>query len=238
MTIGLLGKKLGMTTIFKEDGRSVAVTVIQAGPCVVTQKKSLANDGYASVQLGFDDKPERVANKAERGHYSKSKTAPKRVLKEVRLDPTQVDQLELGQEINVGIFKPGLVVDVTGVTKGKGFQGVMKRHRMAGFPDSHGTHEFFRHGGSIGNRATPSKTFKNKGMPGHMGNDVTTIQNITVEGVDEGKNLLLLQGTVPGGANAYLYIREGIKVPASKRQVKLPTKATTEAEASQPQASA
>lgn len=224
MAIGLLGKKVGMTQIFKEDGMVVPVTCVQAGPCYVLQKKLPTKDGYSAIQLGFDERPERVINKPESAHFKKSKSTPKRLLKEIRLSPEDVEQFELGQSLTVDMFKPGVTVDVTGISKGKGFQGVMKRHGLKGFDASHGTHEFFRHGGAIGNRTTPGRTFKNKKMPGEMGNDVVTIQNLKVEDIDSKQNILMIRGAVPGGPNGYLFIKEGIKVSKEKREVKIPTK--------------
>ncbi|OGQ35235.1 MAG: 50S ribosomal protein L3 [Deltaproteobacteria bacterium RIFCSPHIGHO2_12_FULL_43_9] len=228
MAIGLLGKKVGMTQIFKEDGRVIPVTCVQAGPCYILQKKSPDKDGYSAVQLGFDERPERVINKAESGHFKKSKSTPKRLLQEIRLSPEEVGQLGIGESLTVEIFKPGVTVDVTGVSKGKGFQGVMKRHGLKGFDASHGTHEFFRHGGAIGNRTTPGRTFKNKKMPGAMGNDIITIQNLKIEDIDSKHNLIMILGAIPGGPNGYVYIKEGVKVPKGKREVVVPSKSKAE----------
>src|ERR1051326_1560438 len=168
MALGLIGKKLGMTQVFAKGGELVPVTVIQAGPCTVVQKRTVGRDGYSALQLGFDEAKAQRLTKAAREHRKKAGKMP-RVLREFR---DAGDALEVGAEIKIGdIFKEGDLVDVTGMSKGHGYQGVIKRHRFSGFPATHGTHEYFRHGGSIGNRTHPGRVFKNKRMAGHMGDD-------------------------------------------------------------------
>lgn len=207
----MLGKKKGMTQIFDEGGNVVPVTVVEMSPNVVLQKKTAATDGYWAIQLGFDDKRKQRINKAEAGHAAKAKAPVKRYLREVRLDEKSAANYEVGQELKVSLFQIGDRVDVQGTSIGKGYQGVMKRHGFAGFPASHGTHEFFRHGGSIGMRSVPGRVFKNKRMAGHMGNETVTTQNILVVGVDAENNYLLLRGSVPGAKNGYLYVKGAIK---------------------------
>ncbi len=207
MPLGLIGKKLGMTQAFAKGGELVPVTVILAGPCTVMQKRTLEADGYAAVQLGFGETKAQRLTKAGREHRKKaSKMAA--VLREFR----DGGDLELGAEVKVAdLFKEGDLVDVTGVSKGRGYQGVVKRHGFSGFPATHGTHEYFRHGGSIGNRTHPGRVFKNKRMAGHMGDERVTAQNLAVVAVRTEDNLLLVRGAVPGGKNGLLFIRPAVK---------------------------
>jgi len=201
----IIGKKLGMTRLFSEQGNIVAVTVIEAGPCPVIQKKTKEKDGYAALQVGFlPKKPTRV-NRPLMGHFKKGGGGAFYVLAELKVD--DVDPYEMGQKIAVDIFQPGDVVDVTGTSKGRGFSGVMKRHGFRGAPGSHGTHEYFRHGGSIGSAADPSRTFKGKKMPGHFGNRRVTVQNIEVIEVRPQQNLIFLKGAIPGWRNGIVIIR-------------------------------
>ena len=220
----IIGKKLGMTRLFSPEGNIVPVTVIEAGPCPIIQKKTKEKDGYNALQVGFlPKKPNRV-NKPITGHVKKSGRGTFYILKELRMD--EVDQYELGQEIAVDIFQPGDLVDVAGTSKGRGFSGVMKRHGFRGAPGSHGTHEYFRHGGSIGAAADPSRTFKGKKMPGHFGNRRVTVQNIEVAEVKPQQNLIFLKGAVPGWRNGIVTIRQAKKaatpprpdVPEEKRE--------------------
>lgn len=204
---GILGKKLGMTQVFREDGTVVPVTVIQAGPCVVMQKKTLENDGYEAIQLGFDDKKERRANRPEIGHAKKANTTPKRYIREIR--GVDLDQYEVGQEIKVDIFQSGEFVDVTGTTKGKGFQGAIKRHGFARGPMSHGS-KYHRGPGSLG-AIDPMRVFKGRPLPGRMGNERRTIQRLEVIKVDPEQNLILIKGSVPGAKNSYVTIRSSVK---------------------------
>ncbi len=211
----IIGKKLGMTRLFSPEGNIVPVTVIEAGPCPIIQKKTKEKDGYNALQVGFlPKKPNRV-NRPITGHVKKSGRGGFYILKELRVD--EVDQYELGQEIAVDIFQPGDLVDVAGTSKGKGFSGVMKRHGFRGAPASHGTHEHFRHGGSIGAAADPSRTFKGKKMPGHLGNRRVTVQNIEVAEVRPQESLIFLKGAVPGWRNGIVTIRQAKKAAIPPR---------------------
>lgn len=212
MGIGLIGKKLGMGQIFGENGNSIPVTVVQAGPCFVVQKKTVETDGYNAIQIGFEEikKASRV-NKPRTGHFKKAEVPPMARLKEFRMDSEEIAGLETGAEIAVGIFEPGDYVDVTGVSIGKGFAGVMKRHGFAGAPASHGTHEAFRHGGSIGQNTTPGRTLRGKKMPGHMGARKVTVQSLKVVEVRGDTNILMLNGAVPGPRNGYVILKRAVK---------------------------
>jgi large subunit ribosomal protein L3 len=198
----LLGKKLGMTQIFKEDGTVVSCTVIEAGPCLVTQKKTIETDGYAATQIAFGDvKPKRV-NKPLLGHLKKAGVGPKRHLVEVRGE----HELAVGDSVTVDVFSPGDQVKVTGVSKGKGFQGVIKRHGFAGGPGYHGAH-FHRAPGSIGSSADPSRVYPGSRLPGHMGNVRVTQIGLTVIATDPDKNLVLVKGAVPGSTGSLVVIK-------------------------------
>ncbi len=204
MARAILGKKLGMTQVWGDGDRLVPVTVIEAGPCFVSQLKTVKRDGYSAVQLAYGDiRPSKV-NRPMAGHFKKAKVDPKRFVAEVRLD--EGEQFKTGDEIKVDIFEPGGIVHVTGTSKGKGFQGVMKRHNYRGGPGGHGSH-FHRAPGSIGQCATPSRVFKGLGLPGHMGDETVTVRNLEVVRVDAEQNLLLLKGAVPGGTGSLLMIR-------------------------------
>lgn len=200
---GILAKKLGMTQVFTKDGRCIPVTVVQAGPCTVVQKKTTDTDGYNSVQLGFDETEFRKLDKALKGHFQKKELKPFAWLKEFRIN--NIDDYEVGQAVTVKRFKAGDSVSVTGVSKGKGFQGVIKRHHKAGGPKSHGS-TFHRSTGSIGQRTYPGKVFKNMKLPGHMGDKTVTTKNLEVIEIRAEENLLFISGTVPGGVNGYLVI--------------------------------
>lgn len=200
-----------MTQVFGADGSVVPVTVIQTGPCVVVQKREIERDGYKALQVGFGSKKGQRLNKPEQGHLVKAGKGAFQVLREFRLD--DVAQYELGQEIKVSdLFKVGDRVDVSGTSKGRGFAGVIKRWGFSGFPASHGTHEYFRHGGSIGNRSFPGRVFKGKRMAGHWGNERISVQNLEVIGVRAEENLLLVKGAVPGAKRGVLLIRRSVKV--------------------------
>lgn len=206
---GLIGKKIGMTQVFTADGSVVPVTVIQAGPCVVLQKKESARHGYCALQLGFGSKKNQRVSKPEQGHMAKAGKGAFQVLREFRLD--DVAPYEIGQEIKVSdVFKSGDRVDVAGTSKGRGFAGVIKRWGFGGFPASHGTHEYFRHGGSIGNRSFPGRVFKGKRMAGHWGNERVSVRNLEVVDVRAEGNLLLLKGSVPGPKRGVLLIRRAV----------------------------
>jgi large subunit ribosomal protein L3 len=207
MTKGILGKKVGMTQVFLENGELIPVTVVEVTPNVVLQKKTAETDGYNAIQLGFAEKPERLANKPEQGHVAKANTSPKRFISEIR--DVNTEEYELGQEVKVDIFEAGSIVDVTGISKGKGFAGAIKRHGQSRGPMSHGSH-YHRSPGSMGPVA-PNRVFKNKLLPGRMGGDQITIQNLEIVKVDTERNLLLVKGNVPGPKKSYLKIQSAIK---------------------------
>lgn len=207
---GLIGKKIGMTQVFGADGSVLPVTVIQTGPCVVVQKRETGRDGYNALQLGFGSRKSQRVNKPEQGHMVKAGKGAFQLLREFRSE--DVGQYEVGQEIKVAdLFKVGDRVDVSGTSKGRGFTGVIKRWGFAGFPGSHGTHEYFRHGGSIGNRSYPGRVFKGKKMAGQWGNERISVQNLEVIGVRAEDNLLLVKGAVPGARRGFVFIRRAIK---------------------------
>jgi large subunit ribosomal protein L3 len=214
---GVLGKKLGMTQVFTSTGDRAAVTAIQAGPCVVVEKKTPDKHGYAAVKLGFGEKPLRVAKKPEIGVFKKAGLAPQRYVREVRVEAADLDKYEVGQPVSLAtVFSPMSYIDVTGRSKGKGYQGVMKRHHMPGFKASHGTHEFFRHGGSIGCRLTPGRVHKGKRMSGHMGDVRRTVQNLILVEIDAEQNVLLVRGSVPGARNGFVEVRNAKKKAGMK----------------------
>ena len=211
MKIGLLGKKIGMTRIYDDKGKATPVTVIEAGGNTALQIKTEDCDGYSSVQVGFDtQKPQRVTQPLL-GHFKKASSEPKRFIREFRLP--EGTALEGAVDLNVSQFAVGDVVDVIGRSKGKGFQGVMKKHNMAGQPMSHG-HMMHRRNGAIGNRSTPGRIWKNMGMPGHMGDERITVQNLRVVQVRPEEGVILISGAVPGANGGYVVIRPAIKAPA------------------------
>jgi large subunit ribosomal protein L3 len=207
MTKGILGRKIGMTQVFAENGDLIPVTVVEAAPNVVLQKKTAETDGYESVQLGFDDKREKLSNKPEKGHVAKANTAPKRFVREFR--GVNLDELEVGQEVKVDIFAEGDVVDVTGISKGKGFQGSIKRHGQSRGPMAHGS-RYHRRPGSMGPVA-PNRVFKGKALPGRMGGEQVTVQNLEIVKVDVERNLLLIKGNVPGARKSLVKIKSAVK---------------------------
>jgi large subunit ribosomal protein L3 len=198
----IIGKKIGMTQVFDQNGQVVPVTVIQAGPCWVVQKKTQETDGYDAVQIGFDEVKEKRATKPRIGHFAKAGVKPQRVLREVRGE----SDLEVGAEFRADVFEPGATVHVTGTSKGKGFQGVVKRHGFSGGPATHGS-KTGRIPGSIGNSAYPGRVIKGKKLPGQMGNERVSVRNLTVMGVDAEQNLIWIKGAVPGGPGGYVFIR-------------------------------
>lgn len=206
MRKGILGKKIGMTQVFVGD-KAVPVTVIEAGPCVVMQKKDQESDGYEAVQLGYADKKENRTNKPEKGHAEKAGTTPKRYIREIR--GVNLDEYEVGQEVKADIFAEGELVDVTGTSKGKGFAGSIKRHNFSRGPMSHGSH-YHRGPGSLG-AVDPMRVFKGRKLPGRMGSDKVTIQKLEVVKVDPEKNLLLVKGSIPGAKNSYVTVKSTIK---------------------------
>ncbi len=226
MPKGLLGKKIGMTQVYDETGTAVPVTVIEAGPCVVLQLRSADRDGYSAVQLGFDDKPRRLASRAERGHVAsvgskrqksrqaagvelpaKAECEPKRFVRELRTDGEQVD-FQVGQQLTVKEFEGIAFVDVTGTTKGRGFAGAIKRHNFSGLCASHGVKKVHRSLGSTGQRQDPGRVFKGQKMPGHYGDERVTVRRLKVVRIDEASNMLLIRGAVPGHNGSYVMIRE------------------------------
>ena len=208
MKKAILATKVGMTQIFNEDGMLIPVTVLQAGPCVVTQVKTEENDGYTSVQVGFGEIREKLVNKPEKGHFDKAGVAYKKFVRELKLE--NAAEYALAQEIKADIFEAGDKIDATAISKGKGFQGAIKRHNQHRGPMAHGS-KFHRHQGSNGAASDPSKVFKGKKMPGHMGSKKITIQNLEVVRVDAENNLLLVKGSVPGPKKSLVTIREAVK---------------------------
>ncbi|MEK3733316.1 MULTISPECIES: 50S ribosomal protein L3 [Paenibacillus] len=204
---GILGRKLGMTQVFTPEGNVIPVTVIEAGPCVVLQKKDLENDGYEAIQVGFADKKEQRANKPEAGHAKKANTAPKRYVREIR--GVDLASVEVGQELKADVFSEGEFVDVTGISKGKGFQGVIKRWGQSRGPMSHGS-RYHRRPGSMGS-IQANRVPKGKRLPGHMGHETVTIQKLEVIKVDAERNVILVKGSVPGPKKGFVQIKETVK---------------------------
>ncbi|GCD11232.1 50S ribosomal protein L3 [Clostridium tagluense] len=208
MKKAIMGKKLGMTQIFDENRRVVPVTVVEAGPCVVIQKKTIENDGYNAIKVGFGDIREKLVNKPMQGQFAKAGTSLKRFVKEFRME--DISAYEVGQEFKADIFAAGDRIDVSGISKGKGFQGVIKRWNASRGPMSHGS-KFHRAVGSMGASSDPSKTFKNKHMPGHMGNVNTTVINLEIVKVMPEKNIILIKGGIPGPNKGTVVIRNAVK---------------------------
>lgn len=206
---GILGRKIGMTQVFTKSGKLIPVTVVEVEPNVVTQIKTMENDGYEAIQLGFDTKKEKNSTKANIGHAKKAETAPKRFYKEIR--GVNISDYTLGQELTVDLFTEGEVVDVTGTTKGKGFQGVIKRHNQHRGPMGHGSH-YHRGPGSMGTMR-PMRVFKGKKLPGHMGGLTVTIQNLEIVSVDKENNVLLVKGNIPGANKSLVVIKTAVKNP-------------------------
>lgn len=216
--VGLIGKKLGNTQVFNADGSVARVTAIQVGPCRVLGKRTLDKDGYSAVILGFGEKREKLLTKAEAGYFKKIGQPPARTVRELRLPPESVAKYELGQVLKPSEhFEAGQKVDVTGTTRGRGFSGVMRRWNFRGSAkDTHGTHEYKRHGGSIGTNMTPGRTFLNLKMPGQYGNERMTILNLVVARVLDEDNIILVEGGVPGSKNGLVTVRRAVKAKAAK----------------------
>ena len=208
MKKAILATKVGMTQIFNDEGVLVPVTVLQAGPCVVTQVKTEENDGYKAVQVGFVDKREKLVNKPQKGHFDKAGVSYKRYVRELRLE--NAEEYSVKDEIKADIFAAGDKVDATAISKGKGYQGAIKRHGQHRGPMAHGS-KFHRHQGSNGSATTPGRVFKGKGMPGHMGHERVTVQNLAVVKVDAENNLILVKGAVPGPKTCLVTIKETVK---------------------------
>ena len=209
MQKAIIGKKVGMTQIFDETGRVIPVTVIEAGPCVVAQKKTIENDGYSSVQLAYGDVAEKKLSKPEMGHLKKAGISAKKHLKEFKLD--NASTLEVGAEIKADVFAAGDHIDVTGTSKGHGFQGSVKRHGTHVQKKSHGGGPVHRHSGSMGACSTPSRIFKGKNMPGHMGVETVTVQNLDVVKVDADLNMIVVRGAIPGPKGGLVYLKSTVK---------------------------
>ena len=206
----ILGEKLGMTQIFDDQARAIPVTVIKAGPCHVVQIKNIETDGYSAIQIAFGEIKPKLVNEPTKGHFAKAGVEPTRHLVEIRVD--EPNQYKVGQEIKIAdVLSQGGLADVTGVSKGKGFQGVMRRHGFSGQGAAHGTHKKHRAPGSIGACATPARVFKGKKMPGRMGNDQVTTLNLQIVGIDTERDLLLLRGAVPGANGSLILVREAVK---------------------------
>lgn len=208
MKKAIIGKKVGMTQIFDENGSVIPVTVIECGPCPVVQVKTIETDGYDAVQLGFGAVKEHKVNKPNKGHFSKGNVKPTKHLREFRIE--DVSSVKVGDEIKVDTFEAGETVDIQGITKGKGFQGVIKRHGQSRGPMGHGS-MYHRRPGSMGATSTPGRVFKGKKLPGHMGVDTVTIQNLVIIRVDSDKNAILVKGSVPGNKGSILKISDSVK---------------------------
>ena len=215
---GILGKKVGMTQVFDESGEVIPVTIIEAGPCFVTQKKTVGQDGYAAIQLGFEEvKPKRLTQ-PQQGHLRRNNLPPLRHLREIRMSEGEIEDYEEGQKISIGIFEAGEIVDVVGISKGRGFTGVMKRYGFRGGPKTHGQSDRQRAPGSVGQGTTPGRVYKGKRMPGRMGNQRISAQGLQVVLVDPQRNLLAVRGSVPGARNGLLLIKEARKTTIMKKK--------------------
>lgn len=224
---GILGRKLGMTQVFSKDGKLLPVTVVEVEPNVVTQIKTMETDGYEAIQLGFDTKREKLSNKAQKGHLAKANTTPKRFIKEIR--GVDISKYQLGQELTVEVFEEGEMVDVTGISKGKGFQGVIKRYNQSRGPMGHGS-QYHRGVGSLGTMR-PMRVFKGKKLPGHMGHVTVTMQNLEVVAVIPEENVILIKGNVPGAKKSLVIIKSAVKKPnVKKEKVELVSYETNESE--------
>ncbi len=215
---GILGKKVGMTQVFDESGEVIPVTIIEAGPCFVTQKKTVGQDGYAAIQLGFEEvKPKRLTQ-PQQGHLRRNNLPPLRHLREIRMSEGEIEDYEEGQKISIGIFEAGEIVDLVGISKGRGFTGVMKRYGFRGGPKTHGQSDRQRAPGSVGQGTTPGRVYKGKRMPGRMGNQRISAQGLQVVLVDPQRNLLAVRGSVPGARNGLLLIKEARKTTIMKKK--------------------
>ena len=209
MKKGLIGKKIGMTQIFSEAGKVIPVTVVEAGPCVVVQKKTDENDGYSALQLGFGDISPKGANKPRQGHFKKNDLPFKRHLSEFKLE--NASEMNVGDVLKADVFAEGDIIDVSGISKGKGFQGAVKRHGISRTKMTHGSGPTHRHAGSMGACSSPSRIFKGKQLPGHMGAEKITVQNLTIVKVDAENNLIAVKGAIPGPKGGIVYITNAVK---------------------------
>lgn len=205
----IIGKKIGMTQLFDESGKFIPVTVVEAGPCIVTQKKTIENDGYEAVQIGYGEVSDKHLNKPMKGHFTKADVAAKKHLKEFRAD--NCADMNVGDLIKADTFAEGDMVDVCGISKGKGYQGAIKRHGAHSLKDTHGTGPVHRHAGSNGATSTPSRVMKGKELPGHMGAEQVTVQNLVVAKIDAEHNLIAIKGAVPGPKGGIVYICDSVK---------------------------
>lgn len=210
MAIELLCRKVGMSRYYSETGDAIPVTVLEAGPNAVLQKKTVDSDGYNALQLGFGDRRASTLSKAQLGHFDKAGAGPRRYVQECRVTEAELDNYEVGQEITVEIFEPGQRIDAVGISRGSGTAGTVKRHNFAVKTRSHGTHEVFRHGGSIGAGSYPGKVFKGMGMFGRMGADRVTVRNLEVVEIEPARNLLLVRGAVPGHPDSLVTVRPAV----------------------------
>jgi len=219
LRMGLLGKKIGMTQVFGPDGERVPVTAIATGPCVVLAKRTTDKDQYTAIQIGFEERKPALVAKAQLAAYAKVNVKAPRLVREIRLPEDEAAKFEVGQVLKASdVFEKGSAIDVIGRSKGKGFQGVLKRHHLGGSRATHGSHEFFRHGGSIGCRLTPGRVHKGKRMSGHMGDERKTIQNLELYDILAEENVILVRGNVPGGANGYVLVQKAVKKALYKRK--------------------
>jgi large subunit ribosomal protein L3 len=239
--VGLLGRKLGMTQVFAEDGERIPVTVIQTGPCVVVGKRTPDKDGYSALQIGFEERPARLTNRPANGFFKKAGVNPQKFVREMRLPAEEVARYEVGQALKASdVFAENIPVDVTGTSKGKGFQGVIKRHHMNGTKATHGVHEFYRHGGSIGCRLTPGRVHKGKRMAGQMGNEKVTLQNLQLFRIMDDDSCILIRGSIPGANGGLVTVKKAAtravykqvgKIEAAEVRSKNPLKASKKAAA-------
>jgi large subunit ribosomal protein L3 len=216
--MGILGKKMGMTHVFSDDGERIPVTVIQTAPCVVIGKRTQERDGYTALQLGFEEKPKRLVNRPQTGFFKKNGVQPVRFIREFRVPADLAAKFEVGQPLNVtDVLEQGAPVDIIGHTKGRGYQGVMRRHGMPGTKASHGVHEFFRHGGSIGCRLTPGRVMKGKRMAGQLGNDRRTVQNLQLVQIFAEDGCIAVRGSVPGATGTFVEVKKAATRTEYKR---------------------
>lgn len=209
---GLIGKKVGMTQVFTEDGNRVPVTIIDASSCMVVGKRTPQKDKYSAITLGFGEAKDKALSKPKAGFFKRAGTPLRRHLKEFRVSPDEAGKVNVGDTVKVDLFSKGQMVDVTGVTKGRGFQGVMKRWSFSGFRQTHGTHEYRRHPGAVGQRKTPGRVYPNKKMPGHYGVEQVTSQNLAIVDVDVEKGLLLVKGAIPGHNDSIVWVKPSVKL--------------------------
>jgi large subunit ribosomal protein L3 len=211
MAAGLIGKKVGMTRVFTADGNQIPVTVVAVGPCTVVGKRTQETDEYTALRVGFGVRKDKHINKPRAGEAKKSGQAAPVAIREFRVSAEELAKFEIGQQLKADFFAKGQAVDVMGTSRGRGFAGVFKKHHMSGFVEGHGSHEYFRHGGAIGQRKTPGRVFKNKRMPGHMGVERKTIQNLKVVDFDVENNLVLIGGAIPGSPDSMIVIKPSVK---------------------------